>query len=106
MLNKIYIGIIIFLCFALGFYVARYNLSQFKISKLENEILTLKNDVSNCKTNLNDCNKGIEEFNNAQIQASSTIQKIKTVVKTVKEDCDCFNSSVDDRVLLLVRKQE
>lgn len=106
MLNKIYIGIIIFLCFVLGFYVARYNLSQFKISKLENEILTLKNDVSNCKTNLNDCNKGIEEFNNAQIQASSTIQKIKTVVKTVKEDCDCFNSSVDDRVLLLVRKQE
>lgn len=106
MLNKIYIGIIIFLCFALGFYVARYNLSQFKISKLENEILTLKNDVSNCKTNLNDCNKGIEEFNNAQIQASSTIQKIKTVVKTVKEDCDCFSSFVDDRVLLLVRKQE
>lgn len=106
MLNKIYIGIIIFLCFALGFYVARYNLSQFKISKLENEILTLKNDVSNCKTNLNDCNKGIEEFNNAQIQASNTIQKIKTVVKTVKEDCDCFNSSPSDSVLKLVRKQE
>lgn len=106
MLNKIYTGVIVFLCFALGFYVARYNLSQFKISKLENENLQLKNDVSNCKINLNDCNKGIEEFNNAQIQASNTIQKIKTVVKTVKEDCDCFNSALSDYILKLVRKQE
>lgn len=106
MLNKIYIGIIIFLCFLLGFYVARYNLSQLKISKQENEILQLKNDVSNCKTNLSDCNKGIEEFNNAQIQASNTIQKIKTVVQTIKADCDCFNSSVDNAILNIVRKQE
>ena len=105
-MNKIYTGIIVFLCFVLGFYVARYNLAQFKISKLENEILQLKNDVSNCKVNLNDCNKGIEEFNNAQIQASNTISKIKTVVKTIKSDCDCFNSSVDDAVLNIVRKQE
>lgn len=105
-MNKLFLTIIGILCVGIVVLYFMYNFSQNKVHTLETKILTLKNDVSNCKTNLTDCNKGIEEFNNAQIQASSTIQKIKTVVQTVKSDCDCFNSAVDDSVIKLVRKQE
>lgn len=98
--------IIIFLCFVTGFFVARYNVAQFKISKLESEISSLKTDISTCKVNLNECNEGIKEFNDAQIRASDTIQKIKTVVKTVKSDCDCFNVSLEPAMLAIVRKQK
>lgn len=51
------------------------------------------------------CNDGVKEFNDAQIRAGNTIQKIKEVVKTVKSDCDCYNSTVDKRILDRVRKR-
>lgn len=38
----------------------------------------------------------IEKFNAAQERASQTIEKVRTVVKTVKTDCDCWNAVIPD----------
>lgn len=69
-----------------------YDYANSKANRLENE--------------LNGCKNGVKEFNDAQIRASSTIQKVKEVVKVTKSDCDCYNSSVDERILDRVRNKK
>lgn len=75
-----------------------YNYANLKINRLESEKTALKIEVKSC-------NDGVKEFNDAQIRASSTIQKVKEAVKVTKSDCDCYNSSVDKRILDRVRKR-
>lgn len=75
-----------------------YNYTNLKINRLESENTALKMEVKSC-------NDGVKEFNDAQIRASSTIQKIKKAVKVTKSDCDCYYSSVDKRILDRVRKR-
>ena len=75
-----------------------YNYANLKVNRLENEKTVLKMEVKSC-------NDGVKEFNDAQIRASNTIQKIKEAVKVTKSDCDCYNSSVDKRILDRVRNK-
>jgi len=44
----------------------------------------------------------IEEFNKAQERAGQTIEKVRTVIKTVKTDCDCWNAVIADDVRRLL----
>lgn len=76
-----------------------YNYTNSKANRLESEL-------NECKSELKICKNGVKEFNDAQIRASSTIQKVKEVVKTVKSDCDCYNSSVDGVILDRVRNKK
>ena len=76
-----------------------YNYANLKVNRLENEKTVLKMEVKSC-------NDGVKEFNDAQIRASSTIQKVKEAVKVTKSDCDCYNSSVDERILDRVRNKK
>ena len=69
-----------------------------KITRLESEKTALKMEVKSC-------NDGVKEFNDAQIRAGDTIQKVREVVRTVKSDCDCYNIAVDKRILDRVRKR-
>jgi hypothetical protein len=76
-----------------------YSYDEFKIQRIETEKNTLK-------INLENCNKGIKEFNDAQIRAGNTIEKVREVVKTVKSDCDCYHNSVDKPILERVRNKK
>lgn len=57
-------------------------------------------------TELNSTIKGyqdeIQKFNAAQERATETIEKVRTVVKTVKSDCDCYNAALPDDVRRLL----
>lgn len=75
-----------------------YSYASIKINRLESEKTALKMEVKSC-------NDSIKEFNDAQIRAGDTIQKVREVVRTVKSDCDCYNSAVDKRILDRVRKR-
>lgn len=69
-----------------------YNYTNSKVNRLESE--------------LRGCKNGVKEFNDAQIRASSTIQKVKEVVKTVKSDCDCYNSVIAEPIISRVRNKK
>lgn len=69
-----------------------YNYANSKSNRLESE--------------LKGCKNGVKEFNDAQIRASNTIQKVKEVFKTVKSDCDCYNSAVAEPILDRVRNKK
>jgi hypothetical protein len=75
-----------------------YNYANLKVNRLESEKTALKMEVKSC-------NDGVKEFNDAQIRAGDTIQKVREVVRTVKSDCDCYNIAVDKRILDRVRKR-
>lgn len=57
-------------------------------------------------TELNSTIKGykneIQEYNRAQERASQTIEKVRTVVRTVKSECDCYNTAIPDDVRRLL----
>lgn len=57
-------------------------------------------------TELNSTIKGyqneIQEYNRAQERASETIEKVRTVVRTVKSDCDCYHTVLPDDVRRLL----
>lgn len=40
----------------------------------------------------------IQKYISAQERSGETIQKVRTIVRTVKSDCDCYNTLVDERV--------
>lgn len=75
-----------------------YNYANLKVNRLESENTALKMEVKSC-------NQGVKEFNDAQIRASGTIQKVREAVKVTKSDCDCYNSAVDKRILDRVRNK-
>ena len=55
-----------------------------QITELNNKIEGFKNEIS--------------KYNRAQERAAETIEKVRTVVRTVKSDCDCYNTVIPDDV--------
>lgn len=90
-LNKI---IMVFACF---FAILALFL-HFRVNILAEQNNTLKSQ----KNELNDKIKGYEneisKYNEAQARASEKIEKIRTIVRTVKSDCDCYNIALPDDV--------
>lgn len=72
-------------------FASMYNYANSKAQRLDGELKGCKNNV--------------KEFNDAQIRASSTIEKVREVVKTVKSDCNCYPSAVDKPILDRVRNK-
>lgn len=68
-----------------------------KIEILESEKIEL-----NAK--LNSMEKEIERYNQKQLEASNTIEKVREVVKRVKEPCDCYHTLLDPDVARLLHE--
>lgn len=83
-------------------FIANYR--QNKIHSLETQITELKNDIKQIKREKEACNDKIKQFNKAQSNANEKIESIRTVVKTVKADCDCYNARLPDDVIKLLHK--
>ena len=98
MLGNIYKFTALFFALTTIVLVLMYSYASIKITRLESEKTALKMEVKSC-------NDGVKEFNDAQIRAGDTIQKVREVVRTVKSDCDCYSSAVDKRILDRVRKR-
>ena len=58
------------------------------------------------QTEIKGYKNAIQEYNNAQERAGEKIEKVRTIVKTVKSDCDCWNTMVDERVRNEARKHK
>ena len=70
-----------------------------RVVNAENKITTLETEIKGYKN-------AISEYNNAQERAGEKIEKVRTIVKTVKSDCDCWNTMVDERVRNEARKHK
>lgn len=96
--NMRYLLIIIaILSVGLGWYIFKDNLNQNKITSLETE----KNELS---AQVKSMENEIERYNEKQLQASSTIEKVREVIKTVKEPCDCYNTALPDDIKRLLHE--
>lgn len=70
---------------------------NFRVDYLKNENTSLENEIK-------DLQDAVEKYNRAQERASEKIEKVRTIVKTVKSDCDCYHAALPDSVLSIIRK--
>lgn len=96
MMSKIYFGVVVVL---LGWGAFWYCLATYRGNKID----TLTRQISELNADLKRCKNEIVKSNEAQCRADETISQIKTVVKTVKSPCDCYNSAIEPAILNRVR---
>lgn len=68
------------------------------------QINTLEGEKNELISQLKSKEKEIENYNQKQLEASNTIEKVREVVKRVKEPCDCYNTALPDEVLAIIKK--
>lgn len=64
-----------------------------------------ENQNNALQTEIKGYKNAIQKHNEAQERAGQTIEKVRTVIKTVKNDCDCWHTLVDDRVRNEIRNR-
>ena len=89
----IYVAVFLLLC--LYIFSLQYIERGKKIKLLEGE----KNELS---VQLKSVENEIEKYNEKQLEASNTIEKVREVIKKVKEPCDCYNTRLPDDALRLL----
>ena len=62
------------------------------------QINILKGQINEVKQEKAECDEKISKYNTAQARAGEKIEKIRTIVRTVKSDCDCYNIALPDDV--------
>jgi chromosome segregation ATPase len=89
----IYLGGFLLLCAYI--FSMQYIERGKKIKLLETEKIELN-------SKLNSMEKEIENYNQKQLEASNTIEKVREVIKHVKEPCDCYHTRLPDSVIKLL----
>ena len=87
-----------FLCLVCVILILMLSYTLKRIDTLNGEKNELKNQVKGYVDVINNYEKAKEE-------ANDDIQKIKTVIKTIKEPCDCYNADIPNGVLNIIRGQ-
>lgn len=103
-MNRIYTILTAFLAAGCVYLYFSNSYLEKKNTTLESQKNGLKNDLAECQRNNEACNEGIKQFNKAQDRAGETIAKVRTVVKTVRSDCDCYNAALPDGVREQLRR--
>lgn len=67
-----------------------------KIERLQAEKTSINEQLKRCKNEM-------ESYIKANERADKEICEIRTIVKTVKSPCDCYNSAVDAAIIDRVR---
>ena len=80
-------------------FVANYR--QNKINNLETQINELNNNIKQCKQEKESCYDEILHYQTAQTNAADKIEKVRTIVRTIKSDCNCYDTRLPDDVLRL-----
>jgi archaellum component FlaC len=92
---KILTTVCVFLAVCALYFNFRVDYLKNKNTSLESEKTSLKNEIKGYKN-------AIQEYNDAQERAGKTIEKVRTIVRTVKSDCDCYNTALPDDVRRLL----
>jgi peptidoglycan hydrolase CwlO-like protein len=85
------------------FYYGIANTRAERIKALEGEKNSLKTEIKQISKNLEACNVKIDEFNRAQEKAAEKIEKVRTIIRTVKSDCNCYDVALPDDVRKLFK---
>lgn len=88
------------LCIFLGVFAAYfYFVADYRKSKIE----TLKAEKLGYMEKLKGCEDEKNGMFNAAKRSEDTIGEIRTVIKTVKSPCACYDSRIDDAIFERVR---
>lgn len=96
MFEKIKLIIFVIMAALCGFFYFLAGYRGAKIDRLQAEKNGINEQLTRCKNEM-------ESYIKADERADKTICEIRTVVKTVKSPCDCYNSSVDPAIIDRVR---
>ena len=77
------------------FFKLQSDKSLLRATNAENQNNALQTEIKGYKN-------AIQEYNEAQERAGETIEKVRTVVRTVKSDCDCWHTELPDDVRRLL----
>ena len=94
MIRILTISLIIAIAMAVFFKLQSDNRLQ-RATNAENRVTELESTIKGYENE-------ISKFNAAQERANQTIEKVRTVVRTVKSDCDCYNTALPDDVRRLL----
>ena len=94
-MNKILlVSLIIISCIAVFFKLQSDN-RLLRATNAENQNNSLQTEIKGYKN-------AIQEYNDAQDRAGKTIEKVRTIVRNVKSDCDCYNTPLPDELRRLL----
>lgn len=96
MFGKIKLIIFVIMAALCGFFYFLAGYRGTKIYRLQAE----KNEL---QQNLKGCKNEMESYIKASERANCAIGEIRTIVKTVKSPCDCYNSSIEHNIIDRVR---
>lgn len=74
----------------------------FRNKSLSAELSAAKGEITALNKQIKGYENEIQHFNEAQQTASEKIEKVRTIVKTVKTDCDCYNEPLPDELKRLL----
>jgi len=95
MLNRIlFLSLIIAIATAVFFKLQSDN-RLLRATNAENQNNALQTEIKGYKN-------AIQEYNDAQDRAGKKIEKIRTIVRTVKGDCDCYHTPLPDDIKRLL----
>lgn len=69
---------------------------------LSTELSAAKGEITALNKQIKGYENEIQHYNEAQATASEKIEKVRTIVKTVKTDCDCYNEPLPDELKRLL----
>ena len=69
---------------------------------LSTELSAAKGEITALNKQIKGYENEIQHFNEAQQTASKKIEKVRTIVRTVKSDCDCYHTALPDDVRRLL----
>lgn len=78
----------------------------FSNKHLKTELSAAKGEITALNKQIKGYENEIQHFNEAQQTASEKIEKVRTIVKTVKTDCDCYNEPLPDELKRLLRGEK
>lgn len=74
----------------------------FSNKHLKTELNAANGQITELNSTIKGYQNEIQDYNRAQERASQTIEKVRTVVRTVKSECDCYNTAIPDDVRRLL----
>ena len=77
---------------------------NFRVDYLKNENTSLRSEKTSLKNEIKGYKNAIQEYNDAQDRAGEKIEKVRTIVRNVKSDCDCYNTLLPDGVRKILRE--
>ena len=97
MLNRILLISLIIAISTAVFFKLQSDNRLLRATNAENQNNALQTEIKGYKN-------AIQEYNDAQDRAGEKIEKVRTIVHTVKGDCDCYNTPLPDELLNAIRK--